>query len=57
MPPPPNANVGYTAYIRIVPEVVALAFAVGVVAAAIAAIPPGIKVSRTPLDVALRANV
>lgn len=57
MPPPPNANVGYTAYIRIVPHVVALAFAVGVVAAALAAIPPGIKVARTKLDVALRANV
>ena len=57
MPPPPNANVGYTAHIRIVPEVLALAFAVGLVAAIVAAIPAAFKVSRTSLDLALRANL
>lgn len=57
MPPPPNANLGYTAYIRVVPSVVAAAFAVGLVATTLAALLPAAKVSRIPVVDALRANV
>ena len=54
MPPPPNANVGYTAYIRIVPLLVLSAFAIGVVATILAAIFPARRVSATPVVDALR---
>lgn len=57
MPPPPNANLGYLAYIRIVPGIVALAFAVGALATLLAALVPAIRVARTPVASALRANV
>jgi putative ABC transport system permease protein len=57
MPPPPNANIGYTAAIRIAPSVVAMAFLVGVAATTIAAVWPALRVSRTPVAEALRANV
>jgi putative ABC transport system permease protein len=57
MPPPPNGNLGYTATIRIVPSVVAMAFTVGFVATTLAAIVPAFRVSRTPVADALRANV
>jgi putative ABC transport system permease protein len=57
MPPPPNANIGYTASIRIAPSVVAMAFLVGVAATTIAAVWPALRVSRTPVAEALRANV
>lgn len=56
MPPPPNANIGYTAVIQIVPSVLAMAFAVGLVATVSAALFPASRVSRTPVDVALRQN-
>ena len=57
MPPPPNANQGYLAHIRIVPKVVALAFAVGVSATLLAALVPAVRVARMPVVTALRANV
>jgi putative ABC transport system permease protein len=57
MPPPPNANLGYTAFIRIVPWVVASAFAIGVLASVLAALWPGTRVARRDLADALRANV
>lgn len=57
MPPPPNANVGYTALIRIAPDVLALGFAVGLSATVLAAVLPAFRVSRTPVVEALRANV
>jgi putative ABC transport system permease protein len=57
MPPPPNANLGYTAFIRVVPSLVAMSFAVGLAAATLAAFLPALKVSRTPLVDALRSNV
>ncbi len=57
MPPPPNGNLGYTAIIRIVPSVLAIGFAVGLVATVLAAILPAFRVSRTPVVDALRANV
>ncbi|MGB9494412.1 MAG: ABC transporter permease [Azonexus sp.] len=56
MPPPPNANVGYTARIQIVPSVLAIAFAVGLLATVLAALFPAIRVARTPIVDALRQN-
>ena len=57
MPPPPNANLGYNAFIRVVPQVVALAFVVGVGATLLASLVPAIRIARTPVVTALRANV
>jgi putative ABC transport system permease protein len=57
MPPPPNADLGYTAKIRIVPSVIASAFAVGVIATVLAAILPALRVARTEVVEALRQNV
>ena len=57
MPPPPNANVGYTAHVLIVPSVVAAAFAVGVVATVLASLLPAWRLSRIPIVDALRENV
>ena len=54
MPPPPNANVGYTAYIRLVPAEVLSAGAVGLVATCLAAVLPARRVSRMPVVDALR---
>ena len=54
MPPPPNANIGYTAMIRIVPSVVAGAFAIGLVATTLAAIFPARRVGTTPIVELLR---
>jgi len=57
MPPPPNADIGYTAQIRIVPSVVAGAFAVGVFATTLAAVLPALRVARGNVVDALRQNV
>jgi putative ABC transport system permease protein len=54
MPPPPNAESGYTARIRIEPWVVAGAFAVGWVAAIAASLWPARRVARMPVVDALR---
>jgi putative ABC transport system permease protein len=56
MPPPPNANIGYTALIRVVPSVLAMAFTVGLVATVSAAIFPASRVAKTPIADALRQN-
>lgn len=56
MPPPPNANSGYTAYIRIVPSVVATAFIIGLAATVLAALLPARSASRTHVAEALRQN-
>lgn len=57
MPPPPNASVGYTALIRVVPSVVLIAFAVGVAATLLASVIPAYRVSRISVVDALRQNV
>lgn len=57
MPPPPNSNFGYTAFIRIIPLSLLGAFAVGVLATVLAAIIPARKVTRLALIDALRQNV
>lgn len=54
MPPPPNANIGYTAFIRIVPLTVASAFVIGFLATALAAVIPARRVSGMPVVEALR---
>jgi putative ABC transport system permease protein len=54
MPPPPNANVGYTAYIRLLPIEVLSAGAVGFVATCLAAVLPARRVSRMNVVDALR---
>lgn len=56
MPPPPNANLGYTAHIQIVPLILLAAFAVGFGATVLAAILPARRVSKTQVVTALRQN-
>lgn len=57
MPPPPNANVGYTAFIRIVPEIVIKAWLIGLAATVLAATLPARRTVRTPIVDALRQGV
>jgi putative ABC transport system permease protein len=57
MPPPPNANLGYTALIRIVPEEIAMAFAVGFLATVGASVLPARRVVRIPVVDALRQSI
>ena len=57
MPPPPGSNTGYTASIRMVPWVFALAAITGVLAASLAAILPGRRAARLPVVEALRHNI
>jgi putative ABC transport system permease protein len=57
MPPPPNANIGYTAYIRLVPLEVAAAGGIGFIATCLAAILPARKASRMKVVDALRHGV
>ena len=57
MPPPPNADLTYTAHIRIVPSVVIGAFAVGFIATVIAAVLPAMRVRRIPVVDALRQSL
>jgi putative ABC transport system permease protein len=54
MPPPPNSELAYTAQIRIVPSVVLSAFAVGVLATALAGVWPALHVARIAVVEALR---
>lgn len=57
MPPPPGSNIGYTAYIRLVPSVMIAAAIVGTLAALVAAVLPGRRASRLPVVEALRHNI
>jgi len=57
MPPPPNANIGYTAYIRLVPSEILLAGLIGVVATILAAVVPARRASRLKVVDALRQGV
>jgi putative ABC transport system permease protein len=57
MPPPPNSNTPYTAYIRVVPWGVLEAFLIGLVAAVAAASIPSLRVSRSHIADALRRNI
>jgi putative ABC transport system permease protein len=57
MPPPPNADLGYTARIRLTAGGTATAFAVGLLATIVAAVPPALRVSRMSVAQQLRHNV
>lgn len=57
MPPPPNANIGYTAYIRLVPQDVVVAGGIGFLATFLAALLPARRASRMPVVDALRQGV
>ncbi len=57
MPPPPNANVGYTAYIRIVPAVCIIAFLIGTIATVVSALLTCRRPTRIPIADALRQNI
>jgi putative ABC transport system permease protein len=54
MPPPPNSDIGYRAAIRVSFSNVALAAAIGVLAAVIGALLPARRLSRMPIVDALR---
>ena len=56
MPPPPNAEQGYDAFIRIVPAVIAESWLIGFGATAIAALYPAWRLSRLSIIDALRAR-
>ncbi|RTL41371.1 MAG: ABC transporter permease, partial [Rhodocyclaceae bacterium] len=57
MPPPPNANVGYTAFIRIVPMTLLTSGCVGFLGTVLASILQAFKVTRLQVVDALRQNV
>ncbi|WP_332670184.1 ABC transporter permease [Aromatoleum sp.] len=54
MPPPPNANMGYTAVIRLLPFTIVSAWLIGFLATAAAAVFPARRVSGTSIVDALR---
>jgi putative ABC transport system permease protein len=56
MPPLPNSNLGYTAYIQIIPSVLIMSFIIGAGATVLAAILPARHVSRTQVVEALKQN-
>lgn len=56
MPPPPNADLGYTAYIRVTHGAVLGAAAVGLIATVLASLVPAIRVSRMHIATALRQS-
>ena len=56
MPPPPNSNAGYTAFIRVVPWIVCSSFLIGLAGTLVAAIPPARRAARMPVIEALRHN-
>jgi putative ABC transport system permease protein len=57
MPPPPNADLGYTAVIRLVPGDVVVAGLIGFVATCLAAVRPAWRASRLNVVDALRHGV
>jgi len=54
MPPPPNANIGYTALVRLVPLDVLTAGVIGFLATCLAALAPARRASHLPIVDALR---
>lgn len=56
MPPPPNADLGYDAFIRIVPSVVAESWLIGLSATVVAALYPAWRLSRLSIIGALRTR-
>jgi putative ABC transport system permease protein len=54
MPPPPNSELGYRAFVRVIPAVVSAAFAIGLVATVLASLQPARRVSKGDISEALR---
>jgi putative ABC transport system permease protein len=54
MPPPPNADLGYVAHIRVTANAVIGAFLIGFVATLLASLLPALRVARMPIADALR---
>jgi putative ABC transport system permease protein len=57
MPPPPNSSISYVAHIRLAPDSLIAACAIGVAAAIAAAITPAFRVSRSQISDSLRHNI
>ena len=57
MPPPPNADLGYTSHILVVPGTIALAFVIGFAASVLASLLPAVRASRMDIAEALRHGV
>lgn len=57
MPPPPNSNAGYTAYIRIVPSVLGVSFLIGFIATVLSSLLAARGAARVPVVDALRQNI
>lgn len=57
MPPPPNANMGYTALIRLVPSILLVSFLIGLLATVLSALLAARGASRVPVVEALRQNI
>jgi putative ABC transport system permease protein len=57
MPPPPNAEAGFTARILMTPGALASAAAVGVASSIVGALVPSIRVGRLPVVDALRQRI
>ena len=57
MPPPPGSNVGYVAFIRIVPSVLAVAFVIGAMSTVLGSLLPARRLTRVAVVDALRENV
>jgi putative ABC transport system permease protein len=57
MPPPPNADLSYVAYIRVTPMAMAGAIIAGFVATMLAALLPARRMARMPVVAALRHTV
>ena len=57
MPPPPNADLGYTSRILVVPSTIGLAFVIGIVASVLASLAPARQASRMQIAEALRHSV
>jgi len=57
MPPPPNADLPYVAYMRLTPLSVIQSAGICLIATVLAAIVPAIRVSRVPVAAALRQSI
>ena len=57
MPPPPNADMGYTAHIQVIPSMLLISFSIGILATVLAAVFPARHVSRVQVVEALRQNL
>jgi putative ABC transport system permease protein len=56
MPPPPNADLSYIAYVRVTPLALLGAAAIGFGATVLAAVIPALRVARIPVATALRQS-